>query len=311
MNLSNTSKAIILGAIASILWSTVFVAGRYLCDVMGMAPSLVAFLRFSIAGFGSMLYIILKGETKSLKVLFEKPVTIILLGFIGIFGMGTAVFLALKYSTAVDVSIIMNSNAVFITPLAILVGESLTFVKISGIIIGLLGCALVINGRITGFELIGGEHLAGNLIAIISALCWAIYTVMGKKIVRDRGGLVVTSLNMVVGSIPLFLLSAGLGQLTLPPLKGFLIIAYLAIFPTAIGFVFWYKALENIDASQLGPLQYLVPVGTAIISIFTLNEPIKPASIVGMLLVFLGIYLSTVKRKSYIILTKNEHPPIA
>ena len=292
---SSNSKAIILGAIASILWSTVFVAGRYLCDVMGMAPSLVAFLRFSNAGLVSILYIILRGETKSLKVLVERPVIISLLAFTGIFVMGTAVFLALKYSTAVDVSIIMNSNAVFITPLAIFVGESLTFIKVSGVIIGLLGCALVINGNLTGFQLVKGEHLSGNLIAVVSALCWAIYTVMGKKVVRDRGGLVVTSLNMVIGSIPLFILAAGLGQLALPPLKGFLIIAYLAVFPTAIGFILWYKALEIIDASQLGPLQYLVPVGTAIISTFILDEPIKPASIVGMLLVFLGIYLSTVK----------------
>jgi len=294
---SSNSKAIILGATASILWSTVFVAGRYLCDVMGMHPTLVAFLRFSIAGLVSIIYIILKGETKSLKVLAEKPVVIILLAFTGIFGMGTAVFTALKYSTAVDVSIIMNSNAVFITPLALLVGESISLLKIIGIIIGLLGCMLVINGDLTGFELIRNEHLTGNLIAIISSLCWAIYTVMGKKIVRERGGLVITTLNMLIGSVPLFLLTTGLGQLAIPPLKGLIIIIYLAVLPTAIGFIFWYKALEKIDASQLGPLQYLVPVGTAIISVFTLDEPIKLASIVGMLLVFLGIYLSTVKRE--------------
>ena len=299
---SSTSKAILLGAIASILWSTVFVAGRYLCDVMGMHPTLVAFLRFSIAGLVAIIYIVLKGETKSLKVIVERPVIIIFLALTGIFGMGSAVFAALKYSTAVDVSIIMNSNAVFITPLALLVGESLSLSKVSGIIIGLLGCALVINGNLTGFEIVSGEHLKGNLIAIISAFCWAIYTVMGKKIVRDRGGLVITTLNMLIGSIPLFLLATGLGQLSLPPLKGFIIIVYLAVFPTAIGFIFWYKALEKIDASQLGPLQYLVPVGTAIISIFTLDEPIKLASIVGMLLVFSGIYLSTLKREKKMVL---------
>jgi len=293
---SSNSKAIILGVIASILWSTVFVAGRYLCDVMGMHPTLVAFLRFSVAGLVSIIYIILKGQTRTLKVIVERPLLISFLALTGIFGMGSAVFMALKYSTAVDVSIIMNSNVIFITPLAILVGESLSLIKIGGIIIGLLGCVLVINGNLTGFDLARGEHLTGNLIAIISALCWAIYTVMGKNLVRERGGLVITTLNMVIGSIPLFFLTAGLGQLAIPPLKGFLIIAYLAIFPTAIGFVFWYKALEKINASQLGPLQYLVPIGTAIISIFILDEPIKLASIIGMLLVFLGIYLSTIKR---------------
>ena len=294
---SSTTKAIIFGAIASILWSTVFVVGRYLCDVMGMHPTLVAFLRFSNAGIVAIIYILLKGEAKSLKVLIEQPLMISLLGLTGIFGMGSAVFLALKLSTAVDVSIIMNSNSIFIAPLAIMIGESITPTKIFGIIIGLFGCLLVINGSLTGFGLVRGEHLTGNLVAVISALCWAIYTIMGKKIVRKHGGLVITSLNMIVGSIPLFILTAGLGQLRLPSLKEFLIIEYLAIFPTAIGFVFWYKALENINASQLGPLQYLVPVGTAIISVFTLDEKIKLASIVGMLLVFVGIYFSTIRRE--------------
>ncbi len=300
-SISNTTKAIFFGATASILWSTVFVAGRYLCDVINIHPTLVAFLRFFNAGIFSIIYILVTGKTKNLKAIIEQPITISLLGFIGIFGMGSAVFLALKLSTAVDVSIIMNSNPIFIVPLAILIGESITPLKFIGVIIGLFGCLLVINGSLTEFGIVKSEYLIGNLVAVVSALCWAVYTIVGKKIVRKYGGLTITTLNMLVGSIPLFILCIGLGQLTFPPLKGFLIIEYLAIFPTAIGFILWYKALEYIDANQLGPLQYLVPVGTAIISTFTLNEKIKIVSIVGMMLIFLGIYLSTIRRNGKIL----------
>lgn len=295
-SISNTTKAIIFGATASILWSTVFVAGRYLCDVIGMHPTLVAFLRFFNAGIISIIYILITGKTENLRAITEQPIMISLLGFVGIFGMGSAVFLALKLSTAVDVSIIMNSNPIFIVPLAILIGESITLPKLIGVVIGLFGCLLVVNGSLTEFGIVKSEHLIGNLVALVSALCWAVYTIMGKKIVRKYGGLTITTLNMLVGSVPLLILCASLGQLTVPSLKGFLIIEYLAIFPTAIGFIFWYKALEYIDANQLGPLQYLVPVGTAIISAFTLNEQIKLASIIGMLLIFFGIYLSTIMK---------------
>jgi drug/metabolite transporter (DMT)-like permease len=297
--ISRNTQALIFGSIASILWSSVFVAGRYLCDNMGMHPILVAFFRFSIAGIVSILYIVLKGEIKTLKLLLEKPLNIIFLALTGIFGMGSSVFLALKYSTAIDVSIIMNSNAIFVTPLAFLVGEKITFRKVIGIAIGVLGCALVINGDLTSVGLIRKEYLKGNFLAILAALFWAIYTVSGKGLVRKHGGLVVTSLNMIVGSIPSFFIVVGLGELVFPSSKAFLILIYLAIFPTAIGFIFWYKALEQIDASQLAPLQYLVPVGTAIISIFALGESLKLASVIGMLLVFLGIYLSTMSKRSF------------
>jgi len=288
-------RAILLGAIASLLWSTVFVFGRYLCNVLGIHPILVAFLRFSCAGTISVLYIVFKGEARSLSLLVEKPLNISLLAVTGISAMGGSVFLALSRSTSVDVSIIMNSNPIFIIPLAVLVGERLTLRNIIGVIAGLLGCALVINGSFTGFQLlIQREHFIGNLIALVAAICWAIYTVMGKELVRERGGLVVTSLNMVIGSIPLLLILIGLGELTLPSLKASLIILYLAIFPTAMGFVFWYKALETLDAGPLGPLQYIVPVGTAIIAFFFLDETIGLASMTGMIMVFAGIYLSTI-----------------
>lgn len=228
-----------------------------------------------------------------MSLLIERPIAIGLLAITGISAMGSSVFLALDRSTAVDVSIVMNSNAIFITPLAVFVGERLTLQKTAGVIIGLVGCALVINGRVTGFQLIQKEHFIGNLIALVAAICWAAYTVMGKQLVRERGGLVVTSLNMIVGSVPLFFLLAGLGELAFPPPKAFLVIVYLAIFPTALGFILWYKALEDLDASRLGPLQYLVPIGTAGIAFFFLDEAIRLVSIVGMTLVFLGIYLST------------------
>lgn len=286
-------KPVLLGAIASLLWSTVFAFGRYLCDVMGVHPMLIAFYRFFLAGAFSIFYIIFKGETRSLSLLRGKPLHIGFLALTGIAGMGSAVFMALDRSTAVDVSIIMNSNPIFITPLAILIGESFTLRKSAGVIIGLLGCVIVINGTITGFHLIQREYFVGNIIALGASICWAVYTIAGKQLVRERGGLVVTSLNMLVGSIPLFFLVLAVGEFTFPPLKAFLLIIYLAIFPTAIGFVLWYKALEDLDASRLGPLQYLVPIGTAIISFFLLDEGIKWAAIIGMILVFLGIYLST------------------
>ena len=287
-------RAILLGTIASLLWSTVFAGGRYLCNVLGIHPILIAFFRFSCAGAVSILYIVLRGEAKSLLLLIEKPVSIGLLALTGISCMGSAVFLALSLSTSIDVSIIMNSNAIFITPLAVLVGERLTFRKTIGVLTGLVGCILVINGRITGIQLIQKEHFTGNLIALVASICWAVYTIMGKRLVRERGGLVETSLNMAVGSVPLFFLTAGLGELTFPPLKAFLILIYLAIFPTAIGFVLWFKALETLDASRLGPLQYVVPLGTAIIAFFFLGESIKPMSVIGMVLIFLGIYISTI-----------------
>lgn len=287
-------SAVIFGTIASLLWSTVFVVGRYLCDTLSVHPMLIASLRFNLAGLLVILYIIFMRRVNQLKVLVRNPLYIIFLSLTGITSMGSAVFEALNHSTAVDVSIIMNSNAIFITPIAGLIGERLTIRNVSGTFIGLIGCAIVINGGVMSVGLLKREHIIGNLLALVAAVSWAVYTVAGKKIVREYGGLPVTGLNMLIGSLPLFAITSATGNLSLPPLKAVLAILYLAVFPTAIGFVLWYKALERIDAIRLGPLQYLVPIGTAIISAFTIKEKITFASLVGMLLVFTGIYFSSI-----------------
>ncbi|MBD3184310.1 EamA family transporter [Candidatus Poribacteria bacterium] len=291
-------RAIILGLIASLSWSTVFVAGRYLCNILGVYPLLVAFFRFFLAGLICVFYIIIKGQARSLSLVLKRPARIGILALTGITIMGSSVFWALKYSSAIDVSIIMNSNPIFIIPLSILIGESLNLRKTTGVIVGLLGCALVINGNLTSFQLTQKEHLTGNSIALVAALSWAVYTVLGKSLVREYGGLLVTSLNMLVGSVPILIILIGLGEFAIPSLNAFLAILYLAIFPTSIGFVFWYKALEELDASRLGPMQYLVPMGTALIAFLFLNEKLKFVSIAGMFLIFLGIYLTTISRNT-------------
>ena len=86
-------RAILLGVIASLSWSTVFVFGRYLCDVLGIHPILIAFLRFSCAGVILILYIVVKGQARDLRLLVERPLIIIVLAITGIAGMGSAVFL--------------------------------------------------------------------------------------------------------------------------------------------------------------------------------------------------------------------------
>ncbi len=178
---------------------------------------------------------------------------------------------AFFYGASIPVSIIMDSSPVFIIAIAVLVRERITFWRTVGVVIGFLGCALVLNGKITNFQLT--RNISANLIALVVSISWAVYTVIAKQLVRERGALAVASLTMIVGSAPIILFAVIFGEIpNSPSLSMFLYLAYLAIFPTAIGFVLWYKALETLDAGRLGALLYLVTSHTAIMRRSLLNE---------------------------------------
>ena len=70
----------------------------------------------------------------------------------------------------------------------------------------------------------------------------------------------------------------------------------MAIFPSVGSFIFWNSALRHIDASQAGIYLNLITVFTALLSLL-LGQPITLVQIVGGILVFIGVYLSSLKLK--------------
>jgi drug/metabolite transporter (DMT)-like permease len=206
--------------------------------------------------------------------------------------MGSLGFLAAKFVSAVDVTLLVNANPIFIALLASFLGEKITTRKVIGIVLGFWGCFWILKGGMGQWNL-GERALLGHILALSSGFCWALYTVMGKKMVQKYGGFYANGLAIIIGTailslpviifrIPFNLTSEALG-----------LILYLGILPTAVAFGLWYKALGQIGAARLGPLQYLAPVASALQAYFLLGEAITAAYLLGLGLVFIGIYWAT------------------
>jgi drug/metabolite transporter (DMT)-like permease len=164
--------------------------------------------------------------------------------------------------------------------------------------VSLGGCLLVV--RVLGPEQPGHKagYFTGDLCVALSALGWAVYSVAGKPVVRRLGGLVTTTWAMVFGAAELVVL-----WLVLPRLVSFqiiwpaggaawAIIAYLAVFPGAIGFLAWYEAMDRIPLVLLNVMQYLTPCFTIVLALVLLDERIDLLNIIGLALILAGVVLS-------------------
>ncbi|MCM8761960.1 MAG: DMT family transporter [Candidatus Omnitrophica bacterium] len=289
-------KGYLCGIFASFTWGTVFVVGRFILDNGNVSPFIIAFWR---CFFGSifLFFILLRKIKDVLSIPIRDLLYLFALSFIGIFLFNTLLFYSLIYTTATSSSILMNANPLFILILATLfLREKISSGKVLGVIIGFLGCTMVIQG--TGVvSTVGINPLKGNILALGSALCWALYTVLGGYSAKKYGAVLTTFIILLTGMflflIVMLVMKINFWNIGLPV---FLSGAYLGIVPAGIGFTLWYNALKYLEAGELGIFQYFASVVTAVLSIIFLKESLNILIISGMVLVCLSFYIPKIKK---------------
>jgi drug/metabolite transporter (DMT)-like permease len=64
-----------------------------------------------------------------------------------------------------------------------------------------------------------------------------------------------------------------------------------------MAFVFWYDALQEIPAGQLGVFLYLEPLVNVLVAALLLNEAILFSSLLGGFLILFGVWIVQMKAK--------------
>jgi drug/metabolite transporter (DMT)-like permease len=291
--MSDRSKGLLLGLVASAVWSTVFVAARYATAARQVDPILTAAMRFSIGAGAAVLYLAIAGRWGRLMRAARDLVPLTVLGAVGIFGMGVLVFISATLTTSINGALILNGNAIFIGIFALFLGERVPPLRFAGLIIGLAGCAIIVIGRTPPQQLPVINNVLGSLAALGGAICWAAYTVWGKRYVRRHGGPETATITLVAGAVMLIVVAlARTPDLDLGAPE-WLAIAWLGIFPTTIAMLMWYGALELVDASVLGPTQYVAPPLATLLGWWLLGEPLTWTFVAGAAAVIIAVWLAT------------------
>lgn len=285
----NKLKGYIFGLISVFSWGTVFIISRFVIHSEIIDPFVLAFWRFLWATF-FLLFLIKFDFKRTFKIFKEDIFKFILLSLSGIYLMSTFIFISVRTSSATVSSILMSSNPIFVILISfIFLKEKISIEKLLGVFIGFLGCAIVIKEDFKIFSWIG-ENI--NIYALLAAICWAIYTVMGEEPTKKYGAIETTFIASFIGTFLLFL-TVKLLNLNLwgKNIFGFLSGIYLGLIPTGIGFTLWFSALNYMKPSLLAPFQYLTPIITYFLSVLILKEKISMVVFVGMFLIFSSLFL--------------------
>ncbi|MFN4227656.1 MAG: DMT family transporter [Candidatus Ratteibacteria bacterium] len=138
--------------IAVFLWGTVFIVSRFLIHNDFIEPIVLAFWRFFWATF--FLLFLIKFNFRKVIIIFKKDFyRFLFLAISGIYLMSTFIFISVKTSSAMISSVLMSSNPIFVVLISILFfKEKVTFEKILGVLIGFIGCVIVLKQDINIFS---------------------------------------------------------------------------------------------------------------------------------------------------------------
>lgn len=278
--------------LTAVFWGGTFIAGRVVAQEVG--PYSTAFYRFVIACL--FLLALTWRENHGLPRMKKgQVIPILLLGATGVFAYNVFFLKGLKLITAGRAALIIANNPVVIALCAgWLFKEKLGLIRLTGVIISVLGAMIVISRGNIG-EIFNGALGPGEFYIFLCVLCWAAYSLIGKAAMSGLSPLVVAAYSCVAGT--LFLIPQGLAEGMATEFihysaSAWFSIFYLGFFGTVLGFVWYYEGINVIGATRASQFINFVPISAVVLAFFILGEPITLSLAVGTLVVCLGVYLT-------------------
>lgn len=218
-----------------------------------------------------------------------------LAGLIGIAVYNGLFFLGLSLAPAIDGSSIMPvMSPVFTATLASLVArEPPGPMRLGALALGLGGALLfLVSGRVTAEY---PHRLLGDAVFLAAAFCWAIYTLMGRRLMGMAEPFRVSTWAMTFGALFLALWAAPAllaTDWTAVAPDFWLEILYLALLPTAIGYALYYRGVRDVGPTTASIMMFLVPISGASLAVLLLGQTLGPVQLLGALTMAAGALLA-------------------
>ena len=269
-----------------VILTTGLMGSSFTIGKLGLAyssPLLLVAMRFTLAGLIMATIVKILNKRHPVKVI--DWVWLVLIGlFQTAFVMG-CIFMALRTITSGETSILT-----FMNPLLVVVFGTL-FLKSRyriqqwiGVLLGFIGVFLTLGSHL--------DFRIGTILGVLSAVSWAIATLLIKIHGFKFDTYVMTAYQMLFGGLILFLgsllLEESFFRMTT---QSILILLWLTIAASIIQFSVWFYLLQRGNQERTSAFLFLAPFFGVLTGWFLLHERLTWSTLFGGLLIFTGIFL--------------------
>jgi drug/metabolite transporter (DMT)-like permease len=285
----------LLLTLTALFWSGNMVLGRGIrADVPPMA---LAFWRWAIA-FALVLPLALPHFKSQWPLLKQGWKPVLILGLIGVGGYNTFAYIALQYTSATN-AVLLNSF-IPVATIAIswaFLGKHLKRLEGLGVVISLCGAlTIVAHGDLN--ILFHLDLNLGDAWMLLAVLVWAIYTVgLAWRPSGVHPMLMLAAMTAVglAALLPAYLWEMASGRHINVYLGSLASLAYVGIFPSFLGYIFYNRGVAEVGASKASLFIHLMPVFGTLLSALFLSEIPLWYHYLGIGLIFCGIWLTMKK----------------
>ena len=220
--------------------------------------------------------------------------------FLGMVINMLAFFKGLELSTPVNSSVIITISPIIVFIFsAILLKEKIKLIRSAGILFGFVGALiLVLYTSKTGLN--APNIPLGNILFIVNSFTYGLYLVLVKPLIEKYNVinllkwlfLLAIFMNFPV-TIDEFL---SVDWSNLPIKEAILPMVFVVVGTTFCTYLFNAYALRTLSPSTVSSFIYLQPIVGIIYAVSTKSDSLSLVSVIGMILIFIGIYLVTKKQ---------------
>ncbi len=288
-----TVMSYLLGMIPVVFWGLSFVSTKIIMVDGGLSPTESYIYRFVIA----YVVMIFLSHKRLFAHNWHDELLFMLCGLSG----GSIYFIAenmsLELTLASNVSLLTSTS-----PLMTILIVGLLYRNdrpglgvVIGSVVAFSGVVCVISNSI-GSGSKGTGNPLGDMLALGSALCWAVYTLVLKRLNVVYRPLFITRKAFfygIVTALPFLLLqpsvTSPIALFSNPMVIGNLV--FLALGASIVSYFLWAISVEKLGAVKTNNLLYFQTIVTMIASALILHEPITMMGVLGLFLIIFGLWL--------------------
>ena len=281
------ASAYLLLGLTTLFWAGNAVLARLLHAQIG--PATLAFGRWALATLILLPFAWPRLRSHRRELLRNWPIVVVL-ALLGVSVFNTLLYQAAHTTTSNNIALIQTTMPAMIVILAgVLFGERVGAIGVLGVVLSMLGGVIVvIRGELHALGT--WAFRPGDLWMLLATLDYALYSVMLRKRPSVHPLALVGAIFLLgtLALLPVMIweaLTLGLPAPS-PAIIGGL--AYAAVFPSILSYLFWNRGVALVGASRAGFFICLIPVFTAALSAALLGEALEWFHLVGLGLIVAG-----------------------
>ena len=278
-------------AVTLLLWSSAFVAIRYLGD--DFSPGALSLGRLLVGAACLGVVALSRGVPRPSR---RDLLSIVVIGVLWFGVYNVALNEGERRVDAGTAAMLIQVSPVLIALLAALfLSERFTVFLGIGLALAFGGVALIGLSTSPG----SNHDVLGVLLCVLSAVVYSVSVILQKPLMARVQAVHVTWLACTVGALACLPFAGDLVRETADaPASSIAWVVYLGVFPTAIAFTTYAFALTHMSASSLGVTTYLVPPLTIVMGLVFLGEAPPTMAYAGGALALVGVAVARRKPRT-------------